>query len=208
LAEKGIVKPQDLVGKKVQLGGTNKVIFQALLATQGIDPAQVNQEDRTDYTIAPLVNGEADVIDAWVTNEVDILLLGGHEINFILASDYGIDLYPNVIFTTEETIAQNPDLVERFLRATIKGLEDSVASPEEATKLLLTYDKRPEDAALAAMQRSIPLINPPDSSLGMMSPEVWETTYKILEEQKVLPKPVDVKTAYTLDFLNKVHSQK
>jgi NitT/TauT family transport system substrate-binding protein len=206
LAEKNITRPQDMIGKTVQVSENTVVVYHALLAAQGIDPAQVNEVERTDFTTAPLINGEADVIDAWVTYEVVEMQRDGYDTNLILASDYGIEMYPDIIFTTEEMINDRPDVVERFLRATLRGTQGAVDDPEKATNLSLERSpERDPDFELETMRRSVPLLNPTGSRPGMMTDEAWEKAYQIMVEQGMLTDPLDVKEAYTLEFLQKIY---
>lgn len=203
LKERNITRPQDLVGKTVHIAFNSKIAYQALLNAQGIDPEQINLVDRTDFTTQILLNGEADVMDDWVITAVPELTLAGHELNLILPADYGIDMYPNIIATTEDTIANRPELVEKFVQATVKGMQDALDNPDTAAKV--TVDQYRSDRGLAveqeAMQRSLPLLKPADSALGQMKPEVWERTHEILLEQGILSEPIDLEAAYTLEFL-------
>ncbi len=209
LRAKNITRPQDLIGATVQVSFNSAVIYQALLAAQDIDPAQVNTVNRTDFTPGPILKGEADVIDAWVITEIAELAAAQQDVNLILPSDYGIEVYPNVIFTTEEMISKNPGVVERFVRATVRGLQNAVDNPKVAAEL--TFNKYAPERGLEieqiAMQRAVPLLKPTDSSPGMMKPEVWVTTHEILLEQKILSAPLDIDSAYTLVFLEKVDNQ-
>jgi NitT/TauT family transport system substrate-binding protein len=208
LAESNIVRPQDLIGKTIaiDLSGTVGPAYLALLASQGIDPADVNQVPRTDVSNEPLISGQVDVIDAFITNQPVQLELAGYDINTILISDYGLDTYANVIFTTEDTLANRADLVERFLGATFKGIESVIEAPERGSQLSTTYNAS-LDAAVEAesMLRSIPLLNPAGSHPGMMLADVWETTRQILLDQGILTGDVDLEKAYTLDLLNKIY---
>ena len=149
------------------------------------------------------------MIDAWVITEIAELAAAKQEINLILPSDYGIEVYPNVIFTTEEMISGNPEVVERFVRATVRGLQNAVDNPKVAAEL--TFNKYAPERGLEveqiAMQRAVPLLKPTDSSPGMMKPEVWETTHQILLDQKILSQPLEINSAYTLAFLEKVYNQ-
>ena len=140
LAEKQITRPQDLIGKTVQVYPANSLLFNPLLAAQGINPTKVKVVERTDFTTAPLTKGQADVIDAWITNEVPALKLEGRAINTLLPVDYGIEEYPNVIFTTEELIGEHPDLVERFLRATLRGMQSAIDDPKSVAPLAKKYN--------------------------------------------------------------------
>jgi ABC-type nitrate/sulfonate/bicarbonate transport system substrate-binding protein len=210
LAEKNITRPQDLIGKKVlvHFEGTTGLVYHALLASQGIDPAKVESVPRTDFGNQPLLDGQVDVMDAFITNQPVQLAQEGHSVNAILASDYGIDIYANLIFTSEATLANKPELVEGFLRATIQGMQRALQDPKDAVALAVA---RNSDLSLEAetetMNRSLPLLNPAGGRPGIMRLEDWEITYQILLDQGILDKPLDVKAAYNLSFLEKASSQ-
>jgi NitT/TauT family transport system substrate-binding protein len=210
LAEQGIARPQDLAGHTVHLDLYNSgIVYQAMLTAAGIDRAQINEVQRTDFTLAPLLQGEADVLDGWVTYEVVDLKLQGREFNMILPSDYGVVMYANVIFTTEEFIENNPRLMDRFVRATVKGMQAVVDNPEKAAEVTVTYD--PDNLALDATRQaaleSLPLLNPAGSRPGMMSAQDWQTTHQMLLDQGILAQPIDVGAAYDLTFLNKAYAE-
>ncbi|MGQ9889682.1 MAG: ABC transporter substrate-binding protein [Aggregatilineales bacterium] len=207
LAEKGIIRPADLVGHTVDMSSKTMPLYLALLESQGIDPDSVNTRSRTDPSTAPLLTGSADVIDGWVTNEVVELLAEGYEINSFMLSDYGIDAYPNLIFTTEAIINSNPDLVGRFVRATIKGLQAAIADPNGAAELALTYNEQLElDAQRNGMQRALALLNPSGSKLGMMTDATWEFMHQVLVEQGIIAEPIDFRKAYTTRFVDQAYA--
>lgn len=206
LADKNIVRPQDLVGKTVMVPPKGKILLLALLASQGIDPAEVNIVDRTDFSINPLVKGEADVIDVFITNESVQLQAEGHKFNQMLSADYGIDSYPNIIFTTEDTIKNRPQVVEGFVRATVKSIEAVIANPQEAAKLAVS--RNPEltiEAQEMGMQAALPLLTPADAKPGMMTAQTWEFTANMLLEQGLLQQMPELSQVYTLEFLNKIY---
>lgn len=210
LAEKNITRPQDLIGKKVlvHFDGTTGLVYHALLASQRIDPAKVEGVPRTDFGNDPLLKGQVDVMDAFITNQPVQLAQAGHPVNAILASDYGIDIYANIIFTSESTIANKPELVERFLRATTQGIQSALQDPKGAVALAVARNSDlSSEAETESMNRSLPLLNPAGGRPGMMRPEDWEITHQILLDQGILDKPLDVKAAYNLSFLEKVSTQ-
>lgn len=210
LAEKTITRPQDLVGKKVlvHFDGTTGLVYKALLAAQGIDPSKVEGVPRTDFSNKQLLDGEVDASDAFITNQPVLLAQEGYQLNAILASDYGIDVYANVIFTSEATIANKSELVERFLRATMQGMQSAVQDPKGAAALAVARNPKLKlEAETESMNRSLPLLNPAGGRPGIMRPEDWETTHQILLDQGILEKPLDPKAAYNLSFLEKVYSK-
>jgi ABC-type nitrate/sulfonate/bicarbonate transport system substrate-binding protein len=209
LADKNITKPADLVGPKLQISGVSTVIFQALLRSENLDASKINVVERTDFTSAPLLDGSADVIDGWVTNEAVDLTESGQKINMILVSDYGIDVYPDVIVTTEDRIKNDPDLVQRFVSATLHGTESAIDDPESSAKLSVSYDSSLDlKKETTAMQQSLPLLLPAGSKVGMMDPKVWEFTQQVLLDEGILKESVDLNAAYTLNFLNAYYQSK
>lgn len=202
LAKANIRRPQDLVGKTVQLGYSATAIFQALLHATGIDPATVKVVTRQDPTIAPLVAGQADVIDIWVTNEGVVLSSQGYNANLIFPSDYGVVLYPAVLFTTEDIIQKKSDMVARFLRAVTRGIQSAVDDPEGSAKLAITYDNTLDlKQQTLAMEQLLPLLLPNNSHPGQMDPSVWNTMQTIMLQQNLLKQPLDLTKAYDLSFL-------
>lgn len=207
LADKNIVRPQDLVGHSVDIPTKTMPLYLALLSSQGIDPASVNTRNRTDASLTPLLTGTADVIDGWVTNEVVELLEQGYDINTILLSDYGIEAYPNLIFTTQRLINSNPDLVERFVRATLRGLQAVIADPDKAVELMLTHnDQLSLRGQKSGMQRAIALFNPSGSQPGMMTDRTWAFMHQMLIDQDILAEPLDISKAYTMTYVERAYA--
>lgn len=210
LAKNHIIKPQDFINKTVvvDLKSGGGILLRALLASQSITEAQVNMQPRTDYTNDALLNGQADVLDAYINNQPVQLKQQGYDITSVLPSDYGIDLYANVIFTTEALINTQPDVVEAFVRATTQGMQRVIEDPEAATRLTLARGTNLDPRAEAAsMHLALPLMNPAGSRPGMMTAENWQRTYQMLHDQRLLPQPFDVQHMYTLTFLDKAYGK-
>jgi ABC-type nitrate/sulfonate/bicarbonate transport system substrate-binding protein len=210
LAESNIRLPQDLKGKRIGIddpGTATYIVYRAFMASQGIDISEV-EEIIQKPPLDPLINGEIDVRTGFVTNQPVVLGQMGYDVEIILPSDYGIDLYSNVIFTTEDIIASQPDLVEKFLRATIQGYDAAIDDPKHAAELSVSYNP---DLALenemASMNFSLPLIRPAGRLTGMMEQSAWDMTHQVMLDQGMLDAAIDYNAAFTLDFLNKVHGQ-
>jgi NitT/TauT family transport system substrate-binding protein len=210
LAKNHITRPQDFINKTVvvDLKGTTGIIYRALLASESVNEALVKTQPRVDYTNDALLNGQAQVIDAFINNQPIQLKQQGYDINAVLPSDYGIDLYANVIFTTEEMIKSQPDLVEAFVRATTRGMQRAIEDPEAATRLTLARGRNLNPTSEAeSMRLALPLMNPAGSRPGMMTAENWRTACRILQDQGLLAQQLDVEQAYTLAFLDKVYGK-
>jgi NitT/TauT family transport system substrate-binding protein len=204
LTESGILRPQDLVGKRVFVMD-NDILYAALMASQDIDRSQIEEISQFDFTGTALINGDTDVISGWITEEVVALRAQGYDLNLIFLGDYGINVYFQVIFTTEEMINNRPDLVERFLRATLPGYEAAINDPDHAVDLVLQYEPSLDmDYQRAAMQTAIPLIKSGSSPVGMMDEYTWAFTQELMLDQGILVEPLDP-DPYTLEFLEKIY---
>jgi NitT/TauT family transport system substrate-binding protein len=205
LASTGIQRPQDLVGRRVAVADSALGPYTLLLKSQHIDPASVKTIPRTSFGIDPLVNGEVDAMYAWVINEGVQLREAGQIPTVVLLSDYGVETYDLVLFTTERMIAEHPDVVTRLLRASLQGWEDTVTNPAEAAQLTLAYDNKLNlDAQRRRLEATLPLLKPAGSHLGAMESAAWQTTQQVLLDQKILKQPIDLTHAYTQTFLDAV----
>lgn len=211
LAEKNITRPQDLAGKKVMIdtASPDSVVYMALMASQKeLDPAQVIIVPRTDFSNDLLIKGEVDVMDAYINNQPVQLEKEGYKVNMLIPANYGIDMYANVIITSEEMIAKNPDLVERFVRAMTRGIQSAIDDPKEATTLTAARNKEINfESELESMNRSLPLFNPAGSRPGTMTPEIWASVQQMMLDRGLLKESLEVEKAYTLTFLDKVYSK-
>jgi NitT/TauT family transport system substrate-binding protein len=208
LAESDILTPDDLVGKTVQVSEYNVFMLEALLDTYDIDPSEVNIVDRLDYSTYPLTSGDADVQDGWVTNEIAILTVQGVEFNAIYPFEYGIDMYPDVIFTSEEMVAEHPEIIQEFLESTLRGIQTAVDDTEAVVEHIITRDENliPEELA-EALTRAVPLFSPANNPPGMMEAEAWELAHEILLDTGILEDEIDIDAAYTLQFLDAIYAE-
>lgn len=210
LKESGIEKPQDFIGKKVGLErGTNvDLLYYAMMSRMGIDRSRI-KELTIGYDAAELLNGSTDVSTGYIINEPHQAIEAGYEVNTILMADYGANIYADVLFATEDTLENNPDIVEKFLRATIRGWEYAIENEEEAVDIDLKYAKgRTRSHEAYMLRQSAPLIHTGDLRIGEMEKEEWEKTMAVLKEQGMLKEEIDLESAYTTEFISRVYGAK
>jgi len=208
LAESNITRPEDLKGKTITVSGTSRIYYlNSLLHNAGIDLADLNIVDRTDFSTDELTSGKVDALDTFITNEPAVLEEEGYAYNLIIYADYGVDGYVNVIFASQDTINKRPELVEAFLRATLKGYQAAVDDPEKAAALSVEYNSNLSyETELTNMLVSVPLLHPNGSQIGMMTSEIWDLGSQLMREAGELSDEFDVTRSYTLDFLNKIYN--
>jgi NitT/TauT family transport system substrate-binding protein len=194
LAKSGIKSPADYAGKKVgvKIGGNEELIYRAVLAKANVDKSTLS-EMPVKFDLTPLLSGTVDVWPGYLINEVLAAKEKGFDVNVVYPSDYGIDLYADTLFTTEAMLRDKPELVKKFVAATLKGWNEAIAAPEEGAKATLKYgDKLTYDHELAMMKASLALLKPDDKPVGFMDEAGWGGAQTLLLAAGFQKQPVDL----------------
>ncbi len=204
MAGSGITSPRQFDGKTVGMAKRHELTLDAMLAYLGLETVQYTIEDTTD--LDKLRSGEIDIIGGYITGFARLARESGLELNLIHPDDYGVHDYEKCLFTTDETIAADPALVERFLRATLRGWAYAVEHPATAAEMTAVY--RPDVAVsdeIARLTSALPLINTGEDHIGWMNPEIWVSITKSLNQMGLLDRAVDPEEVYTMRFLEAVY---
>ncbi|MBW2981639.1 ABC transporter substrate-binding protein [Candidatus Woesearchaeota archaeon] len=203
LKDSGITEPEDFVGKNigVKLGGNEELTYRAMMRNAGVDTAEVT-ETPVKYDISPLLSGQINVWPGYAINEPITAQEKGYDVNIIWPSDYGVNLYADTLFTTEDMIENNPDLVKRFVEATLEGWNYAYNNQDEAVTYTLIYsDQLTKEHETEMMQASLELLKPDEKPIGTMDREIWEDMQKLLVDNGFMENPVDIDKVYTNQFL-------
>jgi NitT/TauT family transport system substrate-binding protein len=141
---------EDLPGKTIAvnaLRGLAEVVISRSLEKQGVDYREVKLLE------VPF----PEMPSALTTKRVDAALLTEPFLSAVLAeggtqidapSVETLPNFPNGVYVaSEQYIAENGDVVDRFARAMNKSLEYAQANPEEVRRIIPTYTETPEAAA-------------------------------------------------------------
>jgi NitT/TauT family transport system substrate-binding protein len=207
LKSSGITKPQDFIGKTVGLeraaDGTEVnigILYATMMSKLGINRSKIH-EITIGYDATELLAGKTDVSTGYIINEPQLAVEAGKEVNTILMADYGANMYADVLFAQDEVIKNNPGLVNKFLRATIKGWQYAIENESEAVDATLKYAAKSNKSHEAYMlHSSIPLINTGNSAIGFMEESKWDDIQNILFDQKILKNKINITDVYTLEF--------
>lgn len=203
LETSGIRHPKDFAGKTIAYAPAHEVHFKAVLKRLGMDPAAVKRVPYS-FDLTRFYTGEVPIWAGYVMNQPVDARLAGHKVRVFFPSDYGVHGYDDIVFTSEETVRQDPARVERWLRAALRGWRHAIERPEEATEITLRIDPTLRRAKqLAMLLASIPLIHTGEHAIGWMTREVWEEAAETLLEQRILSRPVDLSKAYSTAFLER-----
>ena len=210
LAESGMQTPKDWDGKTFGYKGSSPPPeYLAVLAAAGVDAASIDSV-RVGFNPRILTDGEVDVLAVFKSNEPDTIRKKlGHEVVVWDPADYGVPVIGLTYVTRTELIEEDPDLLERFLKATLKGLRYAFDNREEAVDIVLKFalnEDRDHQAFMLETEMAdaaSPLTD--ERGLGWMTADQWRALYDHLVAFEALPKPFDVETAYTDRFLKAVY---
>ncbi len=198
--DKNIIKPRDLIGKTVGVAYSEEYPIKAMLKKTNISESQVNIIQR-EFTYDKLANDEYDVEAGWITDGDTVKKLVG-DYNIISPADYGVNWYADIITAREDMINNNYELIKKFIKATTEGWQYAIEHSDEAALLTQKYNIETETEHLKfVLDVSSPLINTGNSILGWMEKNTFENTQKILLEQNIMKKPVNIDTVYTNQFI-------
>lgn len=143
LKDKGITKPKDLEGKVLGAPAPDGAYAQwpIFVDANGIDASKVRIENIGFPVREPmLAQGRVDAITGfWFSSFMNLKANGvkDEDIVVLLLRDYGVDLYGNAILANPEFMKNHPEAVKGFVRATIKGIQDTIKDPESAIDSLM-----------------------------------------------------------------------
>ncbi|MBN1955440.1 MAG: ABC transporter substrate-binding protein [Anaerolineae bacterium] len=204
LGESGIAGPQDLAGRRIGIPetfGASYIGWRALAAEAGLADADVQLEVIGYTQLANLTEGRVDAAVVYANNEPVQLAQLGYDIILISVADYA-PLVSNGIIAGEDVLREQPELVHAFLRAFLRGLEDTMADPDAAFEICRGYvDGLDENEAVQRAVLAATVEYWRGDPLGAADPAAWQTTEQVMRAAGLLSAPVDVEAAFTDDYL-------
>lgn len=206
----GIAKPKDLEGKKIAYspGDSPKAIFPAFAKANGIDESKVGwlSVDPNSKNSVLLTH----TVDAMMTYILTLPVLEkaakpGDEIGAFVYGDWGVDFYANGILALEDFVEKKRPVAQRFVQATIRGVEFTLANPQEAIAIMKkSQPQLNEELAL----KEIPILKDlivtdftRKNGVGRMTREKMQHTRDLVMQYLDLKTSVPVEALFTNDFL-------
>ncbi|HEY9597162.1 MAG TPA: ABC transporter substrate-binding protein [Cyanophyceae cyanobacterium] len=169
-----------------------------------------DQKRPYNFNPGPFLADKNAVQQGYVTSEpLAIKKQGGFDPVVILLADHGYNPYATTIETKKELIEKNPDLVQRFVDASIKGWYSYLKDPAPANELIKKDNPEMTDEQLSYGLQKLKdygIIISGDAAklgIGAMTDERWKSLFDTMVQQGVFKKETDYKQAYTLQFVNK-----
>ncbi len=201
-----IESPRELKGKTVTVLAYTDTTYYALLGMlskvgltkddvniQAAGPAGVWQQFASKKAV-----GMAGVPD-WTVSSMD----AGAQVD-ILPADIYFKSMAQAILASDDTIEKNPQLIQKLVRATLKGMKDIMADPKAATKVYVDHvpvHKGKETSILKAFELYNQYVYAAQKIPGQMDESRLSELQKFYSTNGIVPKEVPVKDLYTNKFV-------
>lgn len=131
----------------------------------------------------------------------------GVKVNSLLLADDGYPPYTQAMTTTQKTVAERPEMVARFVKATIEGWKSFMENPAPAIEVIKKENPNMTDGQIAyGMQklRDLKVVSGGDAAtlgIGIMTDERWKKTADFMVAAGLLKPTTDYRKAYTTQFV-------
>ncbi|WP_116134433.1 ABC transporter substrate-binding protein [Tropicimonas sp. IMCC34043] len=205
----GIATLADMPGHSVGLWfGGDEHEFLAMLNNAGVKQTDVDLVSQG-YDIVSWLNKDYDVMQVTLYNELLLVYQNGYtpeDLVFFDPSDYDSALISGGLFTTEDEIANNPDVVQKVVTASLRGWQEAFADPEAAADIMVKYnselDRDFQIDQIKAMKQ-IACAGPTlEGKFGESALADYETAEKILLDAKLIDTSIDLSKAFTNAFVD------
>lgn len=205
----GVEKFEDLKSIDLLISKSGvTTFFRWMSANYGFDETRVRPYT---FNAAPFLADKRLGMQGYATSDpYEIERIGGFKPKVFLLADSGFDTYSTTIEARQETIDRQPDLVQRFVDASIIGWYNYLYGDNRAANELIKKDN-PEmtdgrlSFAIAAM-KTYGIVDSGDAvhmGIGAMTDDRIKSFFEKMVAAKIFSPDLDYRQAYTLKFVNK-----
>ncbi|MFG6093704.1 ABC transporter substrate-binding protein [Leptothoe sp. ISB3NOV94-8A] len=206
--DQGIKDLVDLKGKPIFISKAANVTYWPFLAAKyGFTD---DMKRNYNFNPGPFLADKNSVQQGYLSSEpLAIAKEGGFEPMVFLLADYGYTAYATTIETRQEIVDGDPDLVQRFVDASIKGWYSYFEDPSLGNELIKQDNPEMTDEQLAyslekMQEYGIAISGDSEAKgIGAMTDERWKTFFEDMATAGIFSADTDYTQAYTLEFVNK-----
>jgi ABC-type nitrate/sulfonate/bicarbonate transport system substrate-binding protein len=138
LKTSGIDEPKKFEGKTVGYKVIPAFEYVAMLKSAGVDRSKIH-EVSVGFDPRVLTEKKVDVLPVFKSNEPDTLKRLGFELNLIDPAAYGVQVMGQLWVAHRDLLAADPDLFDRFVKASLHGVSYALDHPKEAIDIVMKY---------------------------------------------------------------------
>jgi NitT/TauT family transport system substrate-binding protein len=206
--EERIESPRELKGKTVTVLAYTDTTYYALLgmlSKVGLTKNDVNIQAAGPAGVWQQFAGKKAVAMAGVPDWTVMVMDAGAQVD-ILPADIYFKSMAQAILASDDTIQKNPQLIQKLVRATLKGMRDIMANPKEAAAIYVKHVPGYQGKE-ASIQKTFEMYNQyvyaKQRVPGTMDEARLSELQKFYVSNGVVPKEVPVKELYTNQFVGK-----
>ena len=208
LTDSGLHRPGDLRGKKIGHPGilSNQGMLETMLNFDGVELSEVEMVNVGFELVPALLGGRVDaVVGAYWTHESILIELEGHDVTIMRMEEWGVpDFYELVLVASEETIADRPEVVQRFVNAFSRGFESALENPQKSIDALIEGAEEGtvnEELERKGVDLLLPMWSGDAPSFGWQVSEKWATLSDWMKGRGLVKADLDPNTAFTNEFV-------
>jgi len=208
LKETGIETAKDLEGKTLAVspGDALTQLFPAVVAANDLDPDAIELVfmDPPAKPVA-VMEKRTDALLGGIDDQYFLIQAQGREPAALRFADLGVNTVGITVHTHEDVLKENPDLVRRFVKASVRSWQAAIDDPEAAVDAALKV--KPDlnrDSTLKQLQADIGLLFSPNTEgkgIGYGAEADWQRTEELLTEYRDLKTDREASSFYTNEFL-------
>ncbi len=161
------------------------------------------------FNMAPFLADKNAVQQGYLTSEPYLIEhQGGFKPVVMLLADAGYSSYGSIIETSQKLVAEKPDLVQRFVNASIEGWYSYLYGDPAPANALIKHDNPEQTDDLLAFahdkMKANGVVDSGDSKrdgIGVMTEARWRDFFEVMAKQGLYPATLDWKKAYTTRFI-------
>lgn len=205
LTTTGLQTPRDWEGHIVGYKGTPPPDLFALISAAGADLEKIELVN-VGFDPRLLTEGKVDVYPVYKSNEPYMIESWGFDLVLWDAADYGVPTLGLTYVTSDEILEQDPEMLVRFLRAAMKGIEFAMEHPDEAVDIVLMYTGPETDQEHMRFMLDAELVDlesdlTDQHGLGWQTAEQWQELADMLYAHGVLGDTSIVDQVFTTEIL-------
>jgi NitT/TauT family transport system substrate-binding protein len=197
-----------LKGKPIMIGSDTRVTsWQFLKQKFGYTDDQIRPYS---FSVAPFLADPKAIQQGYLTSEPFTIEKEGVKPVVLLLADTGYSSYGGLIETSAKLAQEKPELVQRFVDASIEGWYSYLyGDPSPGNSLIKKDNPEMTDALLAYgidKMKQYGVVDSGDAKtngIGAMTDARWKDFFDMMVKAGVYPADTDLKRAYTLQFVNK-----
>jgi len=197
-----------LRGKPIMISGDTRTGWWLFLKQKfGYTDDQIRPYN---FSVAPFLADKKAIQQGYLSSEPYTIEKAGVPPVVLLLADAGYASYGSIIQCSRKLTQEKPDLVQRFVNASIEGWYSYLyGDPSPGNALIKKDNPEQNDELIAYGMRKIKEYGIVDSGdaktmgIGAMTDARWKDFFENMSKAGLYPPDMDYKKAYTLQFIGK-----